>query len=680
MDTKTELFILKSKEKHGDKYDYDKVLYIKAIENVIIICKIHGEFKQTPHNHLCGKGCIQCAGSKKLTTQEFVNKATAIHGVKYDYSQAMYRNTDTKVILTCDIHGIFEITPYCHLKGRGCKHCTSNGTPKEYKTTEIFIKEAIIIHKNSYNYDKTKYVNSTTKLIITCPIHGDFFQLPNSHLNGANCRKCASKNQSLKKSSFTEEFIEKAVKIHGTTYNYSKVKYVNHKFKVLIICHKHGEFEQSPHIHLRGSGCSNCACDKKRNDSKITQEEFIQKAKDKHGDRYDYSLLEYNGIYEKIKIVCRIHGVFMQDPHNHLVGKGCKFCGIIKGALSQTHTLQTFILKATKIHGAQYDYSKVVYVNSNTKILIICKIHGEFVQEACSYIAGNGCKKCATARCWKTTMFSQQYIIEKAIERHGDKYDYTKLIYQGSNKSVAIICRKHGEFTQYPRDHIKGGECPICIGHVITTEIFIENSIKKHGIKYDYKFVNYKTGHTPVEIICSIHGIFFQSPVNHLRSSNCCPKCMLCPSCMLWKTNGKLCEYCKPKNKNKIYQKTKEMKIVKFLKEKLPENQFIHNKSIGNDCTGGHLFPDILFDCDLYNIIIEIDEFKHRGSSYACDKQRMYDIVAKLGMPCIFVRYNPDNENSDEYILLEIITNYLNLTDFDNYWDDFGFYVNYVFY
>jgi hypothetical protein len=146
---------------------------------------------------------------------------------------------------------------------------------------------------------------------------------------------------------------------------------------------------------------------------------------------------------------------------------------------------------------------------------------------------------------------------------------------------------------------------------------------------------------------------------------------------------------CKPKtNNNNMYQKTKEWKVVKYLRDQLPDQEFIHNRSVGSECTkddrdnsNGHLFPDILFDCDFYNLIVEVDEFRHRGIDYSCDKRRMYDIIAKLGMPCIFIRYNPDNNVSCLSVLLDRVNHYLNLDISDKTeWDEFGFKAEYLFY
>ena len=116
------------------------------------------------------------------------------------------------------------------------------------------------------------------------------------------------------------------------------------------------------------------------------------------------------------------------------------------------------------------------------------------------------------------------------------------------------------------------------------------------------------------------------------------------------------------------------------LNKKIPDHVLIHNRSVGNDCTNGHLFPDIRFDCGCYNLIIEVDEHKHRGANYKCDKQRMYDIIAKLGQPCVFIRYNPDNKKSDLDMLLKITKKYLNLDINTKPWNNYGYLVKYLFY
>lgn len=120
----------------------------------------------------------------------------------------------------------------------------------------------------------------------------------------------------------TEEFIERARKVHGEKYDYSKVKYVNNCTKVCIICPEHGEFWQTPNDHLSGRGCPKCALEKFRSNT----EEFIEEAKKIHGDKYDYSKVNYINNYTKVCIICPEHGEFWQTPSNHLSGRGCSIC------------------------------------------------------------------------------------------------------------------------------------------------------------------------------------------------------------------------------------------------------------------------------------------------------------------------------------------------------------------
>ena len=140
-----------------------------------------------------------------------------------------------------------------------------------------------------------------------------------------------------------------------------------------------------------------------------------------------------------------------------------------------------------------------------------------------------------------------------------------------------------------------------------------------------------------------------------------------CSLCKFFQTRiNDICIDCRNPDRNPMYQKTKEWKVVNNLRRDLPDTYFIHNKSVGNECslhdrenTNGHLFPDIRFELFVFDLIVEVDEHRHRGSSYSCDQRRMYDIVAKLGLPCVFIRYNPDDKKSDYNVLLEMINDYL---------------------
>lgn len=125
-------------------------------------------------------------------------------------------------------------------------------------TTEIFIERSLARHGNAYDYSKTIYRHPKVKVIITCPIHGDFLQRPYCHLKGSGCNLCALDRVT----NSLDKFISLARAVHGDKYNYSKVNYINNNSKVIIICPKHGEFEQRPRIHTSGTGCSKCRVSK----------------------------------------------------------------------------------------------------------------------------------------------------------------------------------------------------------------------------------------------------------------------------------------------------------------------------------------------------------------------------------------------------------------------------------
>ena len=162
------------------------------------------------------------------------------------------------------------------------------------KTNKQFIEEANIRHDFKYDYSKTQYINKREKVCIICPIHGEFWQEASSHLKGCGCPKCGKESSQKRQSLNTEQFIERAKKVHGNKYDYSKTEYINSSTKVCIICPIHGEFWQRPTEHLRGRGCKKCGdLSVGIKNSRITTDEFIERAKKVHGDKYDYSKTEY---------------------------------------------------------------------------------------------------------------------------------------------------------------------------------------------------------------------------------------------------------------------------------------------------------------------------------------------------------------------------------------------------
>lgn len=193
----------------------------------------------------------------------------------------------------------------------------------------------------------------------------------------------------------TKEVIERGKKIYGDVYDYSKTEYVNIDTKITVICPKHGEFQIRPDHFFEGSGCPKCGSERGGDKNRLSLEEFIEKARKTHGDKYDYSKVEYIDARTKVCIICPKDGEFWQTPDSHLRGTGCPKCSFQR---SYKYTTEEFIEIARKIHGDKYDYSKVEYKNRNTPVCIICPTHGEFWQKPREHFRGFGCQVCGESR------------------------------------------------------------------------------------------------------------------------------------------------------------------------------------------------------------------------------------------------------------------------------------------
>lgn len=235
----------------------------------------------------------------------------------------------------------------------------------------------------------------------------------------------------------TEQFIERARKVHGDKYDYSEVEYVDMSTKVKIICPEHGSFLQTPQRHVSGAKCPKCA-----HQSYVdTVDSFVEKARKVHGDKYDYSKVEYKNSHTKVCIICPKHGEFWQIPTNHLRGQGCPSCGNERISQKRKSNLQEFVKRAIKVHGEKYDYSKVEYLNNFTKVCIICPEHGEFWQIPNGHLSGKGCRKCKQSKL--------ERILTVYFDAHEIKYQH--------DTHMPFLGRQHLDF--YLPDYNVGIEC-----------------------------------------------------------------------------------------------------------------------------------------------------------------------------------------------------------------------------
>lgn len=315
---------------------------------------------------------------------------------------------------------------------------------------------------------------------------------------------------------------------------------------------------------------------------KLTQEEVLAKFRAVHGDRYDYSLVEYVQAHAKVAILCKDHGAFDQTPNSHWHGSGCPTCS------GNYADLNTFLTKSAKNHADTYDYTKVNYVDATTKVDIICKEHGVFRQTPNKHLSGRGCPVCADNVAYNHTTFIDQCTIihnaaydyrssrftqrdepfsfvcpthgeqtvlaryhvlgtgcpicgiersaqakrksfkefvDRANEKHFGKYLYCEEVFVDFTTATEIICKDHGSFYQTPSEHIQGRGCRLCAPNAPrNNESFIKDATEQHNAKYDYSLVEYELSSKPVVIVCPIHGKFHQRPNTHLSGSGC-PKC-----------------------------------------------------------------------------------------------------------------------------------------------------------
>lgn len=218
MQNKKDVFIAKAVNKHGNKFDYSLIEYVKSTVNVIIICKQHGEFIQTPETHLRAKyACPKCSLDSFTTSiDDFIKKSKELHNGFYSYKNIPPRikNLQESVSITCPVHGDFKQKAYSHLAGFGCKLCANK---KATNSTAYFIEKSVKIHGGKYDYSLADYKRSDSKIKIICPIHGMFEQLAFSHLAGAGCQKCSTSLNSWRRTSF-QKFCNKHNKGDGILY------------------------------------------------------------------------------------------------------------------------------------------------------------------------------------------------------------------------------------------------------------------------------------------------------------------------------------------------------------------------------------------------------------------------------------------------------------------------------
>lgn len=312
------------------------------------------------------------------------------------------------------------------------RNCTTQNPPKQAKrkkqsyTTESFISRATEKHNGYYKYNKSVCNKSTDIVEIYCPNCDAYFkQRAYCHVYGQGCGLCYRKRVGNLTRSTAKEFIEKAVGVHQSKYDYSLVVYTRNNVKVKIICNQcKATFSQTPNGHLLGQGCAHCAGCKR-----LTTEQFIEKAVVIHGKgTYDYSQVEYKRSLSKVIIICPKHGSFDMKPNVHLSGRGCRRCGNESVSLKNTMPFDVFLKRSNVKHDSRYTYKSSSYHNVESMVLIHCEDHGSFRQRAADHMAGHGCVKCGR----NLNGFGRSNFVDICNKKDGQGSLYVIKCYTGS--------------------------------------------------------------------------------------------------------------------------------------------------------------------------------------------------------------------------------------------------------
>jgi hypothetical protein len=270
-------------------------------------------------------------------------------------------------------------------------------------TTESIIQKFEKVHSKKYDYSNVKYINNRINVKIICPIHGMFEQKPQIHLKGCGCRFCGKIKNKQPITFTTEEVIKRFKYVHGDTYDYSKVNYINSSNKLIVICKKHGDFliTRIAHEYYK-RGCKKCKQGHYVDKSKIDKKNLMWKNKMNNiwKGKYDFTDSHFSNKRCEVIVKCKLHGFFKSKVSVLNMGRGgCEHCCENKRQAKHTEKHQnTFIQKASIIHKNKYDYSLVNYINNSTKITIICPKHGQFEQVPYTHLSGCGCNFCKTSK------------------------------------------------------------------------------------------------------------------------------------------------------------------------------------------------------------------------------------------------------------------------------------------
>lgn len=394
-----------------------------------------------------------------MNKELFIKQSHIKHMNKFDYSLVNFINKDTKVTIICPQKHIFIQSPRKHLSGQGCPQCCIN----RKVTHDEFIKRIKTIFGSQYDLSKLNFKNFQTKVTIGCQIHGFYDVNPNVLMRGGHCFKCALTYTS-------EEFIKLMYKNWGDEFDFSTVKYIDSNTPIEFKCKNGHILRRTPR---NVSSSIKPVCDFCQNILiPINFDDFKEKAKRVHNNKYNYDNVLYVNFSTKINITCFNHGLFSQTPRSHLSGHGCPTCS---GTKKINH--HEFINRISNEYKKIYDLNKCIYINAKTPVIIICNKHGGFSKFAQQIYKGDGCPKCTLEN-----LPAKRNFLAKAVLVHGQTLDFSKANYISAREKITVSCKKHGDFFITPNHILNGKGCPLCKASHGERKIMI--FLKNQNIKY----------------------------------------------------------------------------------------------------------------------------------------------------------------------------------------------------
>lgn len=321
----------------------------------------------------------------KRTTEQVIEDFKKTHGNRYLYDKFKYEDgKDALATITCRCHGDFTMSPNNHQRGQNCPDCANihRSRTKINRSKTKIIDKFINVHGDKYDYSQVVYKKGRSKVTIVCPSHGPFQQTPESHLSGYGCLKCGNERCANSKRNTQDEMIARFKERWGSEYGYSYDKYIYIDYNDtpgIMTCPKHGDFLQTASNHLDKrniTGCFHCGNKLAAAAHSDTLDSFLQKATSKHGDKFDYSMVEYVSSTIPVKIICPKHSVQIQQPYYHINGEyGCVMCSNELAGEIQRIPKEIFLKKCQERFRDRFDYSDCGYYKMTAKIKPRCKKH-----------------------------------------------------------------------------------------------------------------------------------------------------------------------------------------------------------------------------------------------------------------------------------------------------------------